>query len=764
MQNTSQTWKDLWASGTAILEARAVIAGTVYTDMPTAPVVNRALMQNGLSIGNAVSATCQLSVRTNDAIPKSAEVVIQYRLTDGATASEWLTAGTFYISHRQRDPVTGVVALVCYDALLKANMAMPLLMPWTTKGGQVMTTRSGEWLYLSAHYPRSMAAVLNDLLLVLGLELDPATQIAEGDGYTIDDVTPSTTINNVLGKIAAANGGNWIMTPAGKLKLVPVVSASGAAGATANVVDVDGIVGGIGVSNTGTITGIRYGTEDGQQVAGDETGLVIDADVTQDVATALLSQIGGMTYQAYELRGAVYDPAAELGDYVRAGAGGEVRAVLCAETATLGPGFTGDISAPEIGEMADEYPYVGTSATILGEAMAYAETAAQAAANALDRTLTQQEVFDRLTDGGAEQGIALEPATNPGPSASTPQRVVLNLDYARFGKLVADFIHGGTLTLGGSNNTNGRFVLLDANGDEVGHLDNGGMNLLQGNIDLDSTSQLRFAFDGEAHQYALFNSDGLQLRLESGAWIYTSSITHSGSTLFPDNVPMGCLASQYDNQTYMLESSVAPGSLEAVRFPGSTSEYTYSFSAQINSIYLGKFKDDGTGTSVRFSVDTNTVTPLFEWTGRTVFSGDFTVSGTKSRVVETEQYSDRLLYCYETPTPMFGDVGEGKIGEDGRCYIWLDPVFAQTITTTQYQVFLQPYGDGRCWVAERKGSYFVVEGTPGMAFGWELKAKQRDYDQRRLERNDEPFTVPTQNYGADAAKHLQDLKKARISK
>lgn len=467
MQNTSQTWKDLWASGTAILEARAIIAGTAYTNMPTAPVINRALMQNGLSIGNAVSATCQLSVRTNDAIPKSAEVVVQYRLTDGAMASEWLTAGTFYISHRQRDPVTGVVALVCYDALLKANMAMPKLMPWTTKGGQVMTTRSGEWLYLSAHYPRSMTAVLNDLLLVLGLELDPATQIAEGDGYVIDDVNSGTTINNVLGKIAAANGGNWIMTPAGKLKLVPVVSAAGAAGATENVVDVDGIIGGIGVSNTGTITGVRYSTDDGPQVAGDESGLVIDADVTQDVAAALLSQIGGMTYQAYELRGAVYDPAAELGDYVRAGADGEVRAVLCAEVATLGPGFTGDISAPEIGEMADEYPYVGTSATILGEAMAYAETAAQAAANALDRTLTQQEVFDRLTDGGLTQGLSLEPVTQNAMGASTPKRVFLNVDYVNNGTMPFNHLKGDKLTLGGENNVNGYMEILDADGNPV---------------------------------------------------------------------------------------------------------------------------------------------------------------------------------------------------------------------------------------------------------------------------------------------------------
>ncbi len=92
-----------------------------------------------------------------------------------------------------------------------------------------------------------------------------------------------------------------------------------------------------------------------------------------------------------------------------------------------------------------------------------------------------------------------------------------------------------------------------------------------------------------------------------------------------------------------------------------------------------------------------------------------------------------------------------------------DAVFAQTVVTQQYQVFLQRYGEGECWVRERKGAYFIVQGTPGLAFGWEIKAKQRDYDQLRLERADEPFTVPEQSYGADAAQYIEDIRKERIS-
>ena len=147
--------------------------------------------------------------------------------------------------------------------------------------------------------------------------------------------------------------------------------------------------------------------------------------------------------------------------------------------------------------------------------------------------------------------------------------------------------------------------------------------------------------------------------------------------------------------------------------------------------------------------------------GRLVVQGSFSCYGTKSRKVSTDQYSERLLYCYETPTPMFGDIGEGTIADDGKCFIWLDPVFAQTITTDQYQVFLQKYGSGDCWVGERKSGYFVVEGTPGLAFGWEIKAKQRGFDQRRLDNANAPFSVPYQDYGETAAQHIQDIMKER---
>ena len=111
---------------------------------------------------------------------------------------------------------------------------------------------------------------------------------------------------------------------------------------------------------------------------------------------------------------------------------------------------------------------------------------------------------------------------------------------------------------------------------------------------------------------------------------------------------------------------------------------------------------------------------------------------------------------------MFGDIGEGTIADDGKCYVWLDPVFMQTIDNSSYQVFLQKYGQGDCWVSERKSNYFVVEGDIGLAFGWEIKARQIDYSQRRL---DTRIKVETDNlpqdYGKSALEHIQSIQSER---
>lgn len=125
--------------------------------------------------------------------------------------------------------------------------------------------------------------------------------------------------------------------------------------------------------------------------------------------------------------------------------------------------------------------------------------------------------------------------------------------------------------------------------------------------------------------------------------------------------------------------------------------------------------------------------------GRTQFNeevkvvGNFSVTGTKSVIAKTENYGNQLFYCYETPTPTLGDFGGGVIGKDGMAIISIDDIFQEsTETAIEYYVFLQNEGEGQSWVSEKSDTYFVVKGTPGLRFAWELKAKQKNKEYIRF--------------------------------
>lgn len=147
----------------------------------------------------------------------------------------------------------------------------------------------------------------------------------------------------------------------------------------------------------------------------------------------------------------------------------------------------------------------------------------------------------------------------------------------------------------------------------------------------------------------------------------------------------------------------------------------------------------------------------------TSVTGSFSVSGTKARCVETVDYGKRKLYAYETPTPYFGDLGEGVIGEDGFCYVAIDPIFAQCVSLAEYQVFLQAYGEGKIEAVQRNINYFVVSGTPGLTFGWEVKARQIDFDQLRLDADLGKTSTGTTDYGKEAAAHVVAVTEGRIT-
>lgn len=160
-------------------------------------------------------------------------------------------------------------------------------------------------------------------------------------------------------------------------------------------------------------------------------------------------------------------------------------------------------------------------------------------------------------------------------------------------------------------------------------------------------------------------------------------------------------------------------------------------SSNPNSLYIGVTRPNYSDAGViRVDAsDTSSQAPLWVVVkGGCRMNGDFSVGGTKNRLVETDDYGERLLYCYETPAPMFGDIGSGTIGEDGLCTVSIDDMLSEAARfDCAYQVFIQKCGDGDCWVSEKSPTHFTVQGTPGLAFDWEAKAHQLGYETARLE-------------------------------
>ena len=112
---------------------------------------------------------------------------------------------------------------------------------------------------------------------------------------------------------------------------------------------------------------------------------------------------------------------------------------------------------------------------------------------------------------------------------------------------------------------------------------------------------------------------------------------------------------------------------------------------------------------------------------------DLSVRGTKKRILSTKDYGTQAFYCYEMASPIFGDIGEASISEDGTCLIDIDDIFQESTNVgIEYYVFLQKEGDGDCWVDKKEQTYFIVKGTPGLKFAFEIKARQADYEHMRF--------------------------------
>nr|DAI97086.1 MAG TPA: Putative tail protein [Caudoviricetes sp.] len=376
-----------------------------------------------------------------------------------------------------------------------------------------------------------------------------------------------------------------------------------------------------------------------------------------------------------------------------------------------------------------------------------------------DTSLGQDEVFNKLTKGGTEQGIYIQDG-----------KVYINAKYILAGLLAGERINGRGLKVIDDNN---KVTLeIDSKGNVI--LAPKTFSLQGKTVKEIADSSASTAVSGQT-QTDIFNKltkngTAQGIYLDTRGNIYINGQFIKALSIAANAIAAGAVTAEKLAAKAVTAEKMSVTELAAI---GAT---IGGFTIQNNRIYNEKngllqikvgdeynspsvLAMDAQGEFIKYSASGivssyanslnlvlhNTVTEdgftdgSKHYLGRTQFNsdvnilGDFSVSGTKSIKAETDNYGEQLFYCYETPTPTLGDFGGGVIGKDGMAIISIDDIFQEsTETAIEYYVFLQNEGEGQSWVSEKSDTYFVVKGTPGLRFAWELKAKQKNKEYIRF--------------------------------
>lgn len=349
-------WDRLWnriEEESVQMQLKAVIGGLTYDRVISCKAYPAAF--DGLAIGQAASAELSLSFVPLGDVPKMAKIQLSARLTDGSVSTAWVPQGTYYIDHRDGDTELGVLSVTAFDRMLFAEEL------YFSSG-----TITGPW-------PRSAPAVVQDICTRLGIALDSRSRI---DSALMVTAPVNLTMRDVLRNIAAAHGGNFIITAENKLRLLPLEDlpdltllgdefGNFVADEFGNrILIIEGEFADMpcedarSMGDRVTVSKVALTLDDEHgYTAGDESGYTLTAAclyADQTAADRALGRLRGVRYDPAEVAGAVFNPLLELGDALYSG--GNLFRVYRMEV-DYDVLFVADLAAPIDGDVEHEIPY-----------------------------------------------------------------------------------------------------------------------------------------------------------------------------------------------------------------------------------------------------------------------------------------------------------------------------------------------------------------------------------------------------------------------
>lgn len=337
MQTRPANWETLIYDLGHKTEYRYIINGVEYTGayVQGVPVIEKPMMLEPV-IGRCCTGTFTITVRKmpNISIPKAAPVLVSCRLRsdDGSVVTDWVPQGQYWIT--KRSGYGELINLTCRDNMILAGRTY------------VDKTQITEW-------PAPMEDVFEEIVSLMNIDIDPRTVINTGNTYLVDYPNEDFLMTEVLSMIAAAHGGNFIITESGKIRLVPIPDTlTPLFRLNSAFMDYTPYSTGVKTISRVTITDnadntYTNGDDSGVEltgmcnyctqllvdnIAGDAhisngtlfangsfshgTAQIVDSEAAFSAGTAAMYGAGaiGRSYTPYKLDGAYFDPCIELGD------------------------------------------------------------------------------------------------------------------------------------------------------------------------------------------------------------------------------------------------------------------------------------------------------------------------------------------------------------------------------------------------------------------------------------------------------------------
>lgn len=160
-------------------------------------------------VGAALSGEVDISMVAPFNVPKKSSVRMFIRAANSTQVSEWVPQGVYYIDTRQQthsDMGFDVLNVHGYDSMILAEVTYP-------------SDSAHDYPMLDRDMVQFIADNMKTSLTGRGVQVDPRTWEIMQAGYYFP-LPVGYSMREVLGMIAAAYAGNFIITQTGELRLV----------------------------------------------------------------------------------------------------------------------------------------------------------------------------------------------------------------------------------------------------------------------------------------------------------------------------------------------------------------------------------------------------------------------------------------------------------------------------------------------------------------------------------------------------------------